>query len=162
MADANTTPKAKAKAKKKKAPSEGANTIRELLSGLDILAQEEVRFTQCRLRKPLPYDFMIIIEGGIVAIIEFDGSQHFEYVSSWHKNQEGFEKQKQKDILKNKFLRDRKIPLLRISYLEEAHIARHITEYITELRKGNKITRFIPSMSYPHPYGPEDDSCCIQ
>lgn len=152
----------KSKANKRKAASEGAGKIREFLFSLDILAVEELSWPQCKFKNPLRFDFAVIVDGGQLAIIEFDGAQHFNYVSSWHKSPEGFENSKRKDIIKNRFLRERKIPLLRIAYPEEDHIAKHVTEYLTELRKGHKITRFIPSSLYPHPYGEEDDKCTVQ
>jgi len=51
--------------------------------------------------------------------IEYDGMQHFTYVSKFHKTNECFEKQKQRDILKSKLLKENGVNLKRISYKEK-------------------------------------------
>jgi very-short-patch-repair endonuclease len=51
--------------------------------------------------------------------IEYDGEQHFKFIPFFHKTIEKFHEQQQRDILKNKLLKENHINLIRIKYNEE-------------------------------------------
>src|ERR1019366_2763364 len=102
--------------------SEGVRRIYTLLRGLDILCHMEVRYHQCSDIKPLPFDFLIVVNGR-VGLIEYDGRQHFELVPTFHKNgEEDLKKQKEHDVIKNRFCRAKQISLLRIAHTEDKYI----------------------------------------
>ena len=77
----------------------------------------------------LRWDF--IIKGDEPLFIEFDGRQHFEPVEYWG-GQEGFEKQKKHDKLKDDYCNDNGYLLLRIPYTEYENIEKLVVEFIRD------------------------------
>jgi hypothetical protein len=72
-------------------------------------------YSDCRNILPLPFDFYL---PDYNILIEYDGRQHFESVDLFG-GQEGFERRKLNDEIKNKYCIKNGIPLLRISHLED-------------------------------------------
>lgn len=64
------------------------------------------------------YDFGIYRRGRLVAALEIDGRQHFQYVPHFHKTPSGFVRQKERDVKKNKYCLIHNVPLIRIPYWE--------------------------------------------
>lgn len=65
------------------------------------------------------FDFAILNNNNsIVALIEYDGFQHFYYNNRGWNTKENFEKQQQTDIIKNEYAQINNIPLLRIPYTD--------------------------------------------
>lgn len=90
------------------------------------LEQAEIRFTtqyilkDCRSPRGFPYrfDFAIFKEdGSLVALIEFDGRQHFEAIPFWG-GAAGLAYRKQCDQDKSNYCAENRIPLLRITHAE--------------------------------------------
>lgn len=52
-------------------------------------------------------------------VLEYDGEQHFKFVSRFHKTKECFEKQVERDNLKNKLLEEHGIKVVRITYKDK-------------------------------------------
>lgn len=63
------------------------------------------------------FDFAIFYKNR-EAYIEIDGAQHFRFIRHWHKNEAGFQLQKERDTRKNNYCAKNSIPLLRIPYYE--------------------------------------------
>jgi len=156
--------KAKGKGKGKKGnKSKGIQRIEQYLQGTDVLYLCEVRYCQCKDRLELPFD--VEIKAGKearVAFIEYDGRHHFERILKWHKTEEDFERQKRHDIAKNRFSRDRNIPILRVAHTEKLHIEKVVQAFVLEVGKGSKKSVFHPPEMYKNPYGDEEDKCSIQ
>ena len=97
--------------------SKGESKIREVLDIFNIKYLEQASFKECRAanNRRLLFDFYI---PSINTCIEFDGKQHFEPVEYWG-GQEGLERRKRSDEIKNKFCTDNNINLIRISYNED-------------------------------------------
>ena len=97
--------------------SKGESKIREVLDIFNIKYLEQASFKECRAanNRRLLFDFYI---PSINTCIEFDGKQHFEPVEYWG-GQEGLERRKRSDEIKNKFCTDNNINLFRISYNED-------------------------------------------
>ena len=148
--------------KKGKKMSDGAKRIYTLLMGLNVLFHIEVRYAQCKDHLPLPFDFVIVINGR-VGIIEYDGRQHFELVEDFHKNGEAdFNKQKRHDITKNRFARDRSLSLLRVSYAEDKYIEKWVTEYVCALKTAKyPVYTFSSPLLYMNPFDDEPSRCVI-
>ena len=72
-------------------------------------------YSDCRNILPLPFDFYL---PDYNILIEYDGRQHFESVDLFG-GQEGFERRKLNDEIKNKYCIKNGIHLLRISHLED-------------------------------------------
>lgn len=90
--------------------SKGELYIKEFLEKKNIKYTPQYRFNDCRKILPLPFDFMVEINGQI-KLIEFDGAQHFKN-SSWGVATNTIEN----DNIKNDYCKQHNIPLLRISY----------------------------------------------
>lgn len=94
--------------------SKGEAFVGNLLDKMNIAYQSQYKFENCRNILPLPFDFMVKIDGQI-KLIEFDGSQHFGEGNGWG-NKSNFEKIKHNDNIKNEFCLNNNIQLLRIPY----------------------------------------------
>ena len=70
--------------------------------------------------KPLRYDFAILDVSGtvdkVIALVEFDGKQHFEYVEFFSKKKQKWDYMREMDVRKNKYALMNDIPLYRIPY----------------------------------------------
>jgi len=66
------------------------------------------------------YDFAILNGNKIVALIEFDGEQHFQAVDVFG-GEEKFEEQQSSDCKKNQYAAKCKIPLIRIPFNESVY-----------------------------------------
>ena len=89
--------------------SKGEHYISEFLTRHNVTFTPQYRFDDCRDIQPLPFDFMIEVNGEI-RLIEFDGSQHYEK-TKYHNS-----KVLLHDEMKNKYCHDKGIKLLRIPY----------------------------------------------
>lgn len=98
----------------------GEKTIRELLEAFDVPFEKQYTFDDCCYQKVLPFDFAIFKPDtdDIIALIEYDGEQHFKFVPAWHGDEEGFELQKKRDKIKTDYCLFHHIPLIRIPYTE--------------------------------------------
>lgn len=92
----------------------GELKIRDLLLKKGVFFEEQVRFSDCRLKKPLVFDFFLPIHN---ILIEFDGEQHIRPIERWG-GEKAFVLQKKRDLIKNEYCIDKKIKLIRIKYYE--------------------------------------------
>lgn len=97
--------------------SKGEKFIEEFLLKRDIIFISQMKFKNFTSINGVPYQFDFYIPS-INTCIEFDGKQHFEPVEYWG-GQEGLERRKRSDEIKNKFCTDNNINLIRISYNED-------------------------------------------
>ena len=99
-------------------PSKGEQKIINLLRRGGIKFQREVSFNDLVGKKKvnLRFDFGIYQNGKLIALLEFDGAQHYEYVPYFHKTISGFKRAQERDRLKNKYCLKHNIPLIRIPY----------------------------------------------
>lgn len=89
--------------------SKGELQIINILNKYNISYIPEYRFSDCRDKKPLPFDFYL---DDYNCIIEFDGRHHFEPIYG----KDRFEITKLHDEIKNKYCDDHGIRLIRIPY----------------------------------------------
>ena len=61
----------------------GEIKIKEILTNLNVPFSQEVRFSTCRDKQPLPFDFAIYNGNQIAALIEFQGKQYYESTGGW-------------------------------------------------------------------------------
>ena len=109
----------------------GELKIREILLANQILFKTEYVFSDFPNRR---FDFAIYNENinDISYLIEFDGIQHYKYISTWHQSQEEYEKSKQRDAEKTEYCIKNNIPLIRIPYYDLDKIS---IEYINNKYK---------------------------
>lgn len=113
--------------------------LRKLLKGMFGAAQiyEEVCFEWCYNPETgclLRFDFLVV-DGGRIFLIEFNGEQHYKRVNFFHKTKLDFEKQKLRDKIKVETCRKMKMPLIIVPFnvaINEQNIKRLI---ITNLKK---------------------------
>jgi hypothetical protein len=98
--------------------SKGEINIENYLKSNNIKFINQYKINECRNLLPLPFDFYL---PELNILIEYDGRQHFEPISLFGGNI-GLKKRKKNDNIKNKYCEENKIPLLRISYLENIDI----------------------------------------
>lgn len=160
MAEATPTQKTP-KTKKKNELSAGAQKIKTLLEGMDVLFTMEVSYSQCKDKNVLRFDFQIIVNGR-VAMIEYDGKQHFEETPVFKIDAVKLAKSKQRDIIKNRFCRDKSISLLRIAYTEDDHIQKWVTDFINSLKTTQKpLYVFQSPLLYPNPFADDEGWGCL-
>ena len=83
--------------------------------------------------RKLKFDFYI---PSLNTCIEYDGEQDDNYIEYFHKNKEGFNRQKIKDNIKSTYCQTNDIKLLRVNYMQ------------TESEINNCIRRLIIDRSY--------------
>jgi rRNA maturation endonuclease Nob1 len=106
----------------------GEDAIRFILGSNEIPFKQQHRFTNCKNKKPLPFDFAVFSDEEktkILYLIEFNGKQHYQ-VTGWSsnedKNKEYFIKQQENDNIKRQYCIDNNIKLIEIPYWEMKNI----------------------------------------
>lgn len=98
--------------------SAGEACIRETLQMLDVEFVEQAKFSECRDRYPLRFDFYIPDRR---LLIEFDGRQHYENSELWG-GEEELAEIKHRDSIKDRFAAEHGYRLLRIPFYEQKNI----------------------------------------
>lgn len=111
----------------------GESYIKSILEVLDIKFIQQYTFDDCKYTYVLHFDFAIFDGKKLLGLIEYDGKQHFEPIQFFG-GQEGFEKTKIRDEIKNTYCNVNNIPLLRIPYTYSMkEIPEKIHEYYLSL-----------------------------
>lgn len=143
--------------------SKGERTIESILKKNKIDYKMQHSFEECRDRRSLPFDFLVLVRGRY-GVIEYDGRQHFEVVDRFHaaggkSGEEEFQRQKLHDITKNCYCRDNNISMLRIPYKDDANIEGLVLAFIQRMRTNSKrVEMFSRPEMYSNPYG---SSWCV-
>lgn len=98
--------------------SKGENKIKNILTELKISFEQQKRFTNCRDKNPLPFDFYL---PDYNCCIEYDGEQHFNI--SRNNKSTFFTEEKildiqRKDNIKTQYCQNNNIKLIRIPYYD--------------------------------------------
>jgi hypothetical protein len=101
--------------------SKGEEKIIELLLKDGYEFEREKRFSDLRYGR---FRFDFYVHGGrpTPCIIEFQGQQHYEYVSKFYKNQRDFQAAKERDRRKLSYCLAKNIPVYCIPYWEISNI----------------------------------------
>jgi very-short-patch-repair endonuclease len=94
--------------------SKGEKRIRKYLSKRSVIFERQKKFSMCKFKEELPFDFYLPEKN---MLIEYDGRQHFEPINVFG-GQMGLLETQRNDRIKNKFVEDNDISLLRINYKE--------------------------------------------
>lgn len=92
-------------------------------------------------------DFTIYKEGKICKCIEFDGEQHFNN-KHIHKTDEDYIKLIKNDDLKNEYLFEKRIPLLRIRYDQQDKIVEILNIFLNNEVYTNRINPYLTNKQY--------------
>ena len=95
--------------------SKGEIKIRTILNSINKKFYFQYRFEDCKLIKPLPFDFYL---PKLNTCIEFNGIQHYEYSHYFHRTYDKFEEQQLRDKIKTEYCKNNNIRLIKISYLD--------------------------------------------
>ena len=98
--------------------SKGEQIVAKILRDNGIGFIQEFSFKDLKNYKgnQLRFDFAIIKNKKLVALIEVDGQQHFQWVKHFHKTVFEFRRAQEWDRVKNSYCLKKKIPLIRIPY----------------------------------------------
>ena len=105
--------------------SKGEEKIEKLLRSSQFKFKREISFKGLKGKKnvPLRFDFAIYnSDWKLIALLEIDGAQHFQWPNKFHKTKSQFLQSKERDRQKNKFCLLNQIPLIRIPYWELENI----------------------------------------
>ena len=121
--------------------SKGEQKIINLLLSGGIKFEREYTFKNLHGQNNslLRFDFAIFNNRNkLIACIEFDGKQHFQYTPYFHKNKFAFQKQQEWDRKKNKYCLLNNIPLIRIPYWDLEDLTLQKIFYSPAYRVKNK------------------------
>lgn len=104
--------------------SKGEKLIREILQEAGVFFRQEYSFPQLKSMKqqPLRYDFAIFEGQEVVALIEWQGEQHYSFVQHFSKTKSKWDYAREMDVRKCKFALMNNIPLYCIPYYDYENI----------------------------------------
>ena len=108
--------------------SKGEKAIQENLVTLGILFKRQVRFKDCRDKKPLPFDFGLYQNDKLLGLIEYQGEQHYRMIKRWG-GMFSFQKLQMHDGIKNLYCVENEIPFLEISFREKEKIGNLVENF---------------------------------
>lgn len=111
--------------------SRGEDAIVEYLNQNNIDYEYQYRISECRNVLPLPFDFAISNSHSLMALIEYQGIQHYQKVEHWG-GIEGFEERKRNDKIKKDYCKARGIKLIEIPYTIE-NIEKYLKQELNDL-----------------------------
>lgn len=96
--------------------SKGEVKIRQILSSMDILFEEQKIFDNCRGKNnvPLRFDFYLEVNNKRF-VVEFQGIQHYKIIKGW-KGEEGLKERQNRDNKKKQYCLDNGIIFIEIPY----------------------------------------------
>jgi hypothetical protein len=112
--------------------SSGEKLINNYLKRLQVNFSREYRITECRNQKPLPFDFAILQQK--LAVIEFQGRQHYEMIEMYD-GKEGYQKRILHDQIKRDYCQANNIPLLEIRYDQTQDIPTLLDQFVGSLNQ---------------------------
>jgi len=125
--------------------SKGEKLTESILKENNFTYIPQDRFEECRNKYPLPFDFGVYDNDELIALIEYQGRQHYEPVDfagrgvEWA--QENFEKVQHNDNIKRKFCKENNIPLIEIKYsLTDKQVSDFLLSELNEVMNYEKVS----------------------
>ena len=110
--------------------SKGEERIENWLKDNNISFETQFKFSDCKYKRPLPFDFKININNNFI-LLEYDGIQHEKGYYIY--NEEGFNLQKKRDSIKDEYCKKNNLKLVRISYKDYDNIDDILRRIINEM-----------------------------
>ena len=115
--------------------SRGEKAVRVVLEKLNIEFVGQYKISECKNKLPLPFDFGLLRDGNLIALIEYQGIQHYEpsrFSSSCTVTQAKIQlaSTQKFDNIKMQYCLTNNIPLLTIPYWHKDDIPVIISEFI--------------------------------
>ena len=122
--------------------SKGEEITRKSLISFKVNFKREYRMAQCRNKNPLPFDFAILNNSGLLkGLIEFHGIQHFITISIFG-GKNGFMGRQRNDQIKSDFCDLNRIPLLVIPYYDISKAEYLIGKFLKRIRNKKAVLEF--------------------
>ena len=112
--------------------SHGERRIARILTDRGIEFERQFKLALCKRYLPLPFDFCIYTCNKL-ALIEYQGEQHYQPVMFNRIDKGTFQRTQENDEIKKNFCDLEKIPLLIIPYWEYKNIDRKIDQFMDSL-----------------------------
>lgn len=115
---------------KGKRVSKGEKRIIDFLNSYSIKFEKEKTYSDCKgksRRFPLRFDFLLVDYN---ILVEYDGEHHYAPINKGYRAKRVHERTKINDEIKNKYIAQKGIGLLRIPYWEFEQIEKILTEVI--------------------------------
>lgn len=115
--------------------SRGEKAVAEILTELKLSFKREAKFSSCRNRRVLPFDFLVKVGDKKGVLIEYHGEHHYKPVR-WHssmpddKMQSIFDTVVKRDCIKSEWAKTRDIPLLVIPYWRYDEMRKLIEDFL--------------------------------
>jgi hypothetical protein len=116
--------------------SRGERFIRNTLDSITVSYHPQYKFSECRDRRPLPFDFALMKAGVVVGLIEYHGQQHYAPVRFCGISRErasvvcvGVQK---RDAIKERYAKVKGIPLLVIPHWEFSLIQSKVAHFVNQ------------------------------
>lgn len=120
-----------------KIASEGETRISLWLEENEIDFVSEYKIEECTDINPLPFDFAIFDNTGLLCLIEYDGIQHYEPRPFGSKNSDKIEQNfltcQKHDKIKDNYCEEHGIKLIRIPYWDKNNIEKILTRELTNI-----------------------------
>lgn len=118
--------------------SRGELAVLKVLQNLNCKFKPQFWFHDCRNINPLPFDFAVLNEDeSVKCLLEFQGSQHFEYVCfggiSKERAEENLKVVQMRDLIKKEYCQKNGIPLLCIHYSDINNIPKILLQFMRSL-----------------------------
>jgi hypothetical protein len=97
----------------------------------------QYKIDKCKHKQSLPFDFALFNKNKLVALVEYQGKQHYESVKHYGGEKE-FNLRRKRDKIKRDYCKLNNIPLIEISYREK-NIEGYLENNIREITKGNEF-----------------------
>ena len=116
----------------------GEKLISGFLEKINIQYKQQYRFTDCRYKNALVFDFAIFIDGDLLGLIEFQGEQHYK-ITKWSRKttnkmaSDSLMSLQERDKIKKEYCERNSIPLLIIPHWHKDKIKVLISEFISKL-----------------------------
>ena len=111
--------------------------IETFLKTNNIEYRNQVKFTNCKDKRSLPFDFGLYNNQKLIGLIEFQGIHHYYPITRTYKDNvhqaANFQYIQNHDLIKRNYCLTNKIPLLEIKY-NEPNINKLITTFYTDLK----------------------------
>lgn len=113
--------------------SQGEKEISKILEKLNLKYIREFKFENCKRKSQLPFDFKVFYKNSFF-LIEYNGKQHYQEsnYSNWG-HAEKLKDIQERDLIKKKYCKNNKFPLLIISYKKLNKIEEILKEWIHKL-----------------------------
>lgn len=109
--------------------SRGEREVRRVLDKYNVTYVSQFKFEDCKNKRALPFDFAIMKEDNVTALIEYQGIQHYKK-TGYFKGEQKLKYTQRNDEIKAIYCKENNIELIIIPYWELSNIEKILTKKI--------------------------------